>query len=154
MEILEQRLMKITHDLCEAHRSAAGLPASSALPFRSALAPGDRVFPNVLFHAEQLEMSQNRNKAKVKVEMVTQCQHDDTDETVQSDWTRRLRGIVNDRAKWSAFLAALPEADRTGFQILRFVVDNGGITIDAETKLRSFNTTLQFHLITDEFLAS
>ncbi len=155
---LEQRFAKLTRDLCESNRSAAELPASTVLPFVAALQSGgesgdearDRVIPNVLFHVEQLEMNKNRNLVKLKVEMVCQAHHNDTPETTQSDWTRKLRGIVNDRSKWAAHLSALSDADKAGFRILRYIVESGGITIDPDTKVCSFNTSIAFHVVTDE----
>lgn len=151
--VLEQRFARIVQGLCEAHRLTSGLPASTALPFVSPFEPGDRVRPNVLFHAEQLEQRGNRNVVHLKVEMVCQANHDDTTETAQSDWANRLRRIIRDKTKMAAYLTALSEADRSGFRILRYFVASGGISFDAETKVRSFSTSMSFIVVTDELQA-
>ncbi len=151
MSALEQRFAEFGVAFLTAGRVAADLPAASVLPFRTSFQSGDRPKPCVVLHCAGIESRGNRRNVPLVLDAVVLCNHKDTPEATEREWSGKIRKLFANADAWRTFFAGLTEEQRTGYRILRFALRSTN-SFDPDTEQRDFTTSITFHLYTTELL--
>lgn len=68
----------------------------------------------------------------------------------ENQWTAGIRYALADSDGFKAWLQALPEESRTGFELRQLRITEGGMSLDEKTMIRGRRTEVVIHIRSDE----
>ncbi len=145
----ETLIPTLLSEYLDSRRVQLGLPAAEILPFVIAPTTVEQLFPRVVFVAADVNFPHpKRMTLSITVELQVGAETQEIPE--ENVWTTAVRHGVSDKAAFRAWLAALPEEKRTGYEVRKMWVVDGGMAVDDGNKTRGRRTSVNIHLRTDE----
>lgn len=136
----ETKLPKLLLDYVHSRREELELPNEATLPFIEQMRTAERTFPCVAFYISDFILPHPLLfRCVLQVELMVNA-HDTAPED-ETSWAAAIRHAVSDRASFLESLAALNEAQRTGWTLTKYRVLDGGVTLIADAGLRVRRTT-------------
>lgn len=134
---LEYRLAKLLADYLTHVRQQNGLPATLNIGIGLEMTARQR--PCVFCHIDTLEFPHTR-LIEANGIMVLHTHADETPVLTEAVWIASLRSLLTNLSALFAWLATLPEADRTGWDIRRLRITRSESELNREDRTRSHTT--------------
>lgn len=134
---LEYRLAKLLADYLTHVRQQNELPATLNIGIGLEMAARQR--PCVFCHIDTLEFPHTR-LIEANGIMVLHTHADETPVLTEAVWIASLRSLLTNLSALFAWLATLPEVDRTGWDIRRLRITRSESELNREDRTRSHTT--------------
>jgi len=134
---LEYRLAKLLADYLMHVRQQNGLPATLNIGIGLEMTARQR--PCVFCHIDTLEFPHSK-LIEANGILVLHTHADETPVLTEAVWIASLRSLLTNLGALFAWLATLPEADRTGWDIRRLRITRSESDLNREDRTRSHTT--------------
>lgn len=147
----ETKIPDLLQRYVNALRVTLGLPNAATLPFVVGPTTEEIAYPRVVFLTSEVGYPHPR-RANLTVMVELQTNAKQQDRPLEDQWTAKIRQALADAAGFKAWLAGLPEVDRTGYDVrkMRLVEAGTGMGVEDEKSLRGRMTAVAFHVRTSE----
>lgn len=140
---------KLLSEYVHSRRADMSLPASEVLPFVVGPSDQEQQYPRVFFIAGTADLAHpKRMKLTITVELQTSVDVQNLE--TEFVWQSGLRYALADKAAFLAWLAARSEAQRTGFAVKHYQIEDLGMGIAEDKKLRGHRTDVVLIVRSDE----
>lgn len=133
----------------DTRRLEMGLPAESELPFVVGPQADAAQYPRVLFIGAAFSCPHPRRQ-DLTVSVQYQVSYDASAPATENQVAALIRYCLADKAAFFAWLSELPEADRSGWVLRKYRVQDGGMAVEEQTRIRARSTDVLMHVRTDE----
>jgi hypothetical protein len=145
----ETKIPELLASYVHSRRASLGLPAAQTLPFVTGPTNEEQTFPRVMFVAGDASFPHPRRMdLPVIVELQTGTATQDL--ALETQWTAGVRYALADRHGFMSWLAAQSEEVSTGVDIRKMRLEDAGMAVDDERKVRGRRTQVIFHVRSDE----